>query len=201
MDKITFRSIATPYTLSNPSRSAVADVPTDGYAGSVPAIDTVHQVHAASPEPAKPAMRGRAIMFAALATVGILGGIAARIASAEAPQASVSQTVDLELSNPTRPMPDNAEVDTAAWDATAAKAFAAYDQGDASGLAAQASEGGVWVRGLPGSNGTTYMTKAEFTRDLQHRGPFQRHVFGEHGNARFVITPDAQARIQTILLD
>lgn len=215
MDRINV-SVVSPFrTLAlatSPASTREAAAPGDGYAGSVDA--TARMQALAQPDAtsgAAPAHRARALTFAALAFVGVLGGAVAAHAEAVAapPDTSVSQTstqqATFTYSNPARPLPDNSDADASTWMKNATKAFDDVKRGDATAFLQDASSDGVWVRGLPEapetSTGMVYMTPQELAKDLQQKGPFYQHVFAQHDNARFVITPDAQGQVQTILLD
>jgi len=146
-------------------------------------------------------------LLVGIAAVGIFGVAAGTVHAAEPPQATVSATQSQQqaYSDPARPLPDSADVDTDTWVAKSKEAFKAYNAGDTERLLKHVSNDGVWVRGLQDApltdTGHVYMTKAELTKDLREKGDFYKQVFEKHANDRFVISPDAQGNVQTILLD
>jgi hypothetical protein len=109
------------------------------------------------------------------------------------------------LSDPGRPLPDNARVDTEQWRKNADEAFKARQAGDREKFLGLASPDGVWVGGLKDapqtSTGMVHMTHDELSRDLRDGGPLREQGFSRPAEGRFVIAPDAQGRVQSILLD
>lgn len=183
--------------------------PTDGFA-SAPTTWAPPDMRTAMATAAEPETRRSGMTTALLvgiAAVGIFGVAAGTVHACELPQVSVSatQTQEQVYSDPARPLPDNADVDAATWSAKAQDAFKAYNAGDTEGLLNLTSADGVWIRGLTDGpvteTGHVYMTKAELAKDLREKGDFYKQVFEKHANDRFVISPDAQGNVQTILLD
>lgn len=196
---------APPQARPTPRRETQAEVPSDGYAGTVSIVSGGPMTAVAPQNPAKSfASRLAIVGLGALALVGVAGAVTLTAAPA---QAQTVQTVQQQTySNPSRALPDNAaNVDDNAWAANSDKAFTSIKRGDTSGFLQSLSADGVWVRGLPEApkteTGMLHMTRDEMAKDLKSQGPFYQHVFGRHDNARLVVTPDAQGHVQTILLD
>lgn len=210
------RSPASPHTAPP---AMIAAAPQDGYAGSmslpVDLMPSSLSSAAPAPSPQQLGVFARVALATATLATGILGfAVAASAAPALAPpppttvSAPASQgagSVGVSLSNPARPLPGTTAVDTRQWMATADTAFTARQSGDTQALLRATSEDGVWIRGLRGgpatSTGHVYMTHDELARDLSDHGPLFQQVFDGPSNGRFVLSPDAQAQVQTILLD
>ncbi|MHB2015827.1 MAG: hypothetical protein ACYCW6_02660 [Candidatus Xenobia bacterium] len=176
----------------------------DGYAGSIGATNDV------APAPRKRRF-GPVALFSALALGGAIGMGAAALAPQAAAPISVSAPVQqapvsFTLSNPQQALPDLATPgDMDAWVNNSQQAFQAWQSGNVDKFESLTSADGLWVRGLPGqptgADGYTHLSHQELDRDLHHKGPFDKFVFQQHGNARFVLSPDGSGQVETILLD
>jgi len=177
------------------------------------------------------ASRGRLLAVAALATLGVVGALVAQTLTSHAAQpagVSISAVTHhpgssaaldgqnpatqnpatqplFVYSDPGRPEPESGPVNLAVWETNASTAFQAVEKRDAEALLAISSKDGVWIRGLPGAPQTggdlVHLTHDEFAKDLRHKGPFYSTVLEKRTNTRFVVAPDSQGLIQTILLD
>lgn len=220
---------ASPQRTAPPSRPSMGL--DDGYAGSTELpVDLMPSRLASAAAPSPPPSRLGLLARLTLAAATVASGLAGVMACASAPPPAVpsppatsisatsisatsasattaraTETAPATLSQPSRPLPDNADVDAGQWASTSESAFSAHESGDAAAFLRTTSEDGVWIRGLQGgprtSTGHVYMTHEELARDVNEQGPFSRQFLHGSPSGRFVITPDAQGRVQTILLD
>lgn len=106
----------------------------------------------------------------------------------------------LAWADPNRPVPDEGRPDSTVWVRTSKSAFAFVRNDNVNAFLGIMSRQGLWIDGLPWHVQTLHVTFRELSADVHRHGRLYHAIFLDHRSGNFVVSPDDDGHVQSLLL-